>query len=46
MKKNSQQEVKRMEQIMEMVQRILLYFKDFEAAAVIGIIKDFFAGLL
>ena len=34
-----------MEQIMLMVEKILLYFKDFQAAAVISVIKDFFASI-
>lgn len=32
----------RMAQILDMVQKILLYFKEFDAAAVIAIIKNFF----
>ncbi len=31
-----------MAQILDMVQKILLYFKEFDAAAVIAIIKNFF----
>lgn len=32
-----------MEQILEMVQKILVYFKEFDAAAVIEIVKNFIA---
>ena len=35
-----------MQAILDMVQQILEYFKEFDAAAVIEIIKNFFAGLL
>ena len=34
-----------MEAILNMVQEILTYFKEFDAAAVIEIIKNFFASL-
>ena len=35
-----------MQQILAMVQQILVYFKEFDAAAVIDIIKGFFASII
>ncbi len=35
-----------MEQILALVQQILEYFKEFDAAAVIEMVKNFIAGLL
>ena len=34
-----------MEQVLAMVEKILVHFKEFDAAAVIAIIKDFFTSI-
>ena len=38
-------EVKIMEAILEFVQKLLTFLREFEAAGIIEIIKEFFAGL-